>query len=120
MGRWVGALARLERAQVLDPRNVTTERLLTHTLVRLRRYPEGIAAADRSLAVAPSDLDLLLNKAMLSLAQGDYADSARLGFAEALRATLGRVGEASARPSPGARGQREQGGDLSGPTVSMT
>ena len=73
LGRWDAALKHLERAQALDPRSAVTARRLSQTLIRLRRYPEAIAAADRGLAVAPTNLDLLENKAMAHLGQGDLA-----------------------------------------------
>ena len=71
LGRWDAALKHLERAQALDPRSAVTARRLSQTLIRLRRYPEAVAAADRGLAVAPTNLDLLENKAMAYLGQGD-------------------------------------------------
>ncbi|MGE5230452.1 MAG: TPR end-of-group domain-containing protein, partial [Deltaproteobacteria bacterium] len=73
LGRWDAALKHLERAQALDPRSAVTARRLSQTLIRLRRYPEAIAAADRGLAVAPTNLDLIENKAMAYLGQGDLA-----------------------------------------------
>ncbi len=73
LGRWDAALKHLERASALDPRSPVTARRLAQTLIRLRRYPEAIAAADRGLALAPTNLDLLENKAMAHLAQGDFA-----------------------------------------------
>jgi serine/threonine protein kinase/tetratricopeptide (TPR) repeat protein len=71
LGRWDAAVKHLERARTLDPRSATTARRLTHTLLRLRRYPEALAAADRGLGVSPNNLDLIENKAMVYLAQGD-------------------------------------------------
>jgi eukaryotic-like serine/threonine-protein kinase len=76
LGRWDAALKHLERAWTLDPRSAPTARRLTHTLLRLRRYPEALAAADRGLGVSPGNLDLIENKAMVYLAQGDL-DGAR-------------------------------------------
>jgi TolB-like protein/tetratricopeptide (TPR) repeat protein len=73
LGRWDAALKHLERAGALDPRSPAAVRRLSQTLIRLRRYPEAIAAADRGLALAPTNLDLLENKAMAYLAQGDFA-----------------------------------------------
>jgi eukaryotic-like serine/threonine-protein kinase len=75
LGRWDAALKHLERAQALDPRSALTARRLSQTLIRLRHYPEAIAAADRGLAVTPTNLDLLENKVMVYLAQGDFADA---------------------------------------------
>ncbi len=69
--RWDAAVTHLERAQGLDPRSVSTLRRLSQSLLRLRRYPEGLAAADRGLALSPTNLDMLQNKVMIKLAQGD-------------------------------------------------
>jgi serine/threonine-protein kinase len=71
MGRWDIAAKHLERAWTVDPRSATTARRLAQTLLRLRRYPDAEAAADRGLAVAPDNLDLIENKAMVHLARGD-------------------------------------------------
>ena len=71
LGRWAAAEKHLQRAWTLDPRSATTARRLSQSLLRLRRYPEAIAAADRGLVVAPTNSDLLENKAMAYLAQGD-------------------------------------------------
>jgi tetratricopeptide (TPR) repeat protein len=71
LGRWDAAVKHLERARTLDPRSAPTARRLTHTLLRLRRYPKALAAADRGLAVSPGNLDLIENKAMVYLARGD-------------------------------------------------
>ena len=72
-GRWDAAVKYLERAHTLDPRSFTTARRLAQSLLRLRRYPEALAAADAGLEVAPTNLDLIENKAMVYLAQGDLA-----------------------------------------------
>jgi serine/threonine-protein kinase len=76
LGRWEAAQAHLERAAQLDPRSVATARRLGTTLIRLRRYPEALAAAERGLRLAPTGLDLVENLAMVHLAQGDL-DKAR-------------------------------------------
>jgi eukaryotic-like serine/threonine-protein kinase len=73
LGRWDAAVKHLDRAWTLDPRSAITARRLSQSLLRLRRYPEAQAAADRGLAVAPANLDLLENKAMTYLARGDLA-----------------------------------------------
>jgi serine/threonine-protein kinase len=73
LGRWDAAVKHLERSRTLDPRSVATERRLSGSLLRLRRYPEALASAVRGLALAPGNLDLIENKAMISLAQGDLA-----------------------------------------------
>jgi TolB-like protein/Tfp pilus assembly protein PilF len=71
LGRWDAAAKHLERASTVDPRSATTARRLVQTLLRLKRYPEAEATADRGLAVAPDNLDLIENKAMIHLARGD-------------------------------------------------
>ncbi len=71
VGRWDEAVKHLERSRALDPRYIATERRLSQSLLRLRRYPEALASADRGLALAPDNLDLIENKAMVYLAQGD-------------------------------------------------
>jgi serine/threonine protein kinase/Tfp pilus assembly protein PilF len=71
LGRWDAAVKHLDRAWTIDPRSATTARRLAQSLLRLRRYPEALAAVERGLAVAPTNLDLIENKAMVHLAQGD-------------------------------------------------
>jgi serine/threonine-protein kinase len=73
LGRWDAAAKHLERAWTVDPRSATTARRLAQNLIRLKRYPEAEATADRGLAVAPDNLDLIENKAMVHLARGDLA-----------------------------------------------
>jgi TolB-like protein/Tfp pilus assembly protein PilF/predicted Ser/Thr protein kinase len=73
LGRWETSAKHLERAWALDPRSATTARRLAQNLLRLKRYAEAEAAADRGLAVAPDNLDLIENKAMIHLARGDLA-----------------------------------------------
>jgi TolB-like protein len=78
LGRWDAAVRSLEKARRIDPRSATTARRLTHTLLRLRRYPEAIAAADRGLAVASDNLDLIENKTMAYIGQGDLEGARRV------------------------------------------
>jgi eukaryotic-like serine/threonine-protein kinase len=73
LSRWDAALAHLKRAQTLDPRAVLTARRLAAAYIWLRRYPEALAAADRALALAPTNLAVIEFRAMVSLAQGDLA-----------------------------------------------
>jgi eukaryotic-like serine/threonine-protein kinase len=73
LGRWDAALGHLEHARELDPRSLSTARRLGATLLRLRRYPEAMSAAERSIALAPDNLDLLENLVMVYLAEGDLA-----------------------------------------------
>jgi serine/threonine protein kinase/TolB-like protein len=73
LGRWEAALSHLQRAQTLDPRSVLTSRRLALTLIRLRRYPEALVAAQHGVALSPTNLQLLEILAMVHLAQGDLA-----------------------------------------------
>jgi eukaryotic-like serine/threonine-protein kinase len=79
LGRWDAAEKHLERAWTLDPRSALTARPLSQTLLRLRRYPEALTAINRGLAVAPANLGLIQNRAMVYLAQGDM-DGARVAI----------------------------------------
>ncbi|MFL5515238.1 MAG: protein kinase domain-containing protein [Gemmatimonadales bacterium] len=76
LGQWDSSVAYLQRAAVLDPRSVTTQRRLAHGLLRLHRLPEAELAADRALALAPANLDAIEAKVMVHLASGDL-DGAR-------------------------------------------
>jgi len=76
LGLWGQSLEHVERAQAVDPRSVVTARRLVVTLLRLRRYPEALAAAERGRKLGPGNLDLIEATAMVHLAQGDL-DGAR-------------------------------------------
>ena len=73
LGDWDAALQHLAKAGALDPRSANTARRTAVTLLRLRRYPEALAAVDRGLALAPTNLQIIEVKAMVALAQGDLA-----------------------------------------------
>jgi len=81
-GKWEQALEHFTRAQALDPRAIATGRRVSYTLLRLRRYPEALAACDRALALAPDNVAVIGTKAMVFLAQGDL-DGARRVIREA-------------------------------------
>jgi serine/threonine-protein kinase len=72
-GHWEGAVGHLTRALELDPRSQLIARRLTHTYLRLRRYPEASRALDHLTELSPGSLGALLNRVMLQLAQGDLA-----------------------------------------------
>jgi len=63
----------LTEAQAMDPRSAQTARRLARALLWLRRYPEALAAANRGLELSPSNIDMIENKAMVYIAQGDLA-----------------------------------------------
>ncbi|HEX3235834.1 MAG TPA: protein kinase [Gemmatimonadales bacterium] len=73
LGRMDSALALFQRAATLDPRSVFPIRRMARALLWLRRYPEAQEATERGLAIAPDNLSLLQNRAMVALAQGDLA-----------------------------------------------
>jgi tetratricopeptide (TPR) repeat protein len=73
LGRWDAAVEHLTRAIRVDPRSVAGLRNLGEALLRVRRYPEAREALDRGLALAPANLDLIEDKAMTYLSEGDLA-----------------------------------------------
>jgi eukaryotic-like serine/threonine-protein kinase len=77
-GKWDAALAHLTRAQALDPRSLSIGRRLAYTLLRMRRYPEALAASDRAMALAPENVPALENKAMVLAAQGNLEGARRV------------------------------------------
>jgi TolB-like protein/tetratricopeptide (TPR) repeat protein len=76
--KWEEALGHFSRAQALDPRSVAVARRLAYTLLRLRRYPEALAASDRTIALDPENIQALENKAMVFVAQGDLEGARRV------------------------------------------
>jgi serine/threonine-protein kinase len=73
LGDWDAALQHLAKAGALDPRSANTARRTGFTLLYLRRYPEAQTAMDRALALAPTNLGIILPQAMVALAQGNLA-----------------------------------------------
>ena len=78
MGRWDAAVQHLQQAATLDPRSVTTATVLATTLVSMRRYTEALKAADRWIALAPTNIQAIQIKAMTRLGQGDLAGATAL------------------------------------------
>jgi TolB-like protein/Tfp pilus assembly protein PilF len=73
LGRWEAARMHLEQAARLDPRSITTLLRLGTTLLWMRHHPEAEQFFDRALRLAPTNLDVLQERAMVPLAQGDLA-----------------------------------------------
>ena len=71
LGQWNDALQHLAKASALDPRSANTARRTGVALLYLRRYPEAYGGLDRGLALAPTNLAIIEQKAMVALAQGD-------------------------------------------------
>ena len=90
LGRWEEALASITRAQIIDPRSSATAWRQAQALVFLRRYPQALAAVDHALALFPSSLTLLQQKAMVYLAQGDLSHAR-----EVIRSTPGDIAPAT-------------------------
>ncbi len=86
LGHWDASLPHLAKASALDPRSANTARRTGVTLLYLRRYPEAQAAMDRALALAPANLHIIEQQAMVALAQGDLA-----GAQKTVRAALTSV-----------------------------
>jgi TolB-like protein/Flp pilus assembly protein TadD len=72
-GHWEPALAHRRAAATLDPRSGNAAHRLAYTLLWLRRYPEASAASRRALALAPFNLDVVMTRVMVHLAQGELA-----------------------------------------------
>ena len=77
-GNWQVALTLGERAAALDPRSSSAAGRLGISLLSLRRYREAESAARRALSLAPTNLTLIHQGAMLALAQGDRARAERI------------------------------------------
>ena len=71
LGQWDSAHAHLQRAFILDPRSAFTARQLGFVSLWLRRYPEAWTSQERARALAPDNIGILQNAAMVRLAQGD-------------------------------------------------
>jgi TolB-like protein/tetratricopeptide (TPR) repeat protein len=83
-GRWEDAVARLEKARHIDPRSVKVARKLAWGELCLHRYPEALGGYEQALGLAPKNLGLIEEKAMVFLAQGDLP-AARVVLEQAAR-----------------------------------
>jgi serine/threonine-protein kinase len=73
LGRWDDALTHVQQARRLDPRSWRIANGLQVTLLWMRRYSEALTASEAALALAPGELSISQDKAMIYLAQGDLA-----------------------------------------------
>jgi Flp pilus assembly protein TadD len=73
LGRFDAAVEHLKQAARLDPRSIVAYRRLGWALLYLRRYPEARAVIERGLALAPTNLSLIQQEAMIFLGKGDLA-----------------------------------------------
>jgi TolB-like protein/Flp pilus assembly protein TadD len=70
-GKLLKAVAELEQAAVLDPRDSGQPRDLADTFIYLRRYTEAAAASNRSLALAPDNVQSYVYRAAALQMRGD-------------------------------------------------
>ncbi len=84
LGRAAEALPHFERARAIDPRSVVVWRSLARVLAALGRYADARAAADRALALAPTNGESAVARLEVELAAGDTA-GARTVLAAMLR-----------------------------------
>jgi len=66
-GRWEDSTNHIKRALDLDPRNLFLIQQLSITYETQRRYPEMAAVLDRALALAPSDANTRIVRALVDL-----------------------------------------------------
>jgi TolB-like protein len=100
LGQWDSSVAHLRAAHALDPRSVHPARRLAETLILLRRYPEALVVCEKGLALAPHNLSLIQDKALVYVAQGDLGGARawirlarRLVGPDAVAAFFGAYGE---------------------------
>jgi serine/threonine-protein kinase len=70
-GRWEAARAHLEQATRLDPRSVAPAVSLGQVLLYARQYSQAEQAYDQALQLAPTNLFVREQRAMVALAQGN-------------------------------------------------
>ena len=66
-GRWEESIQNVERAIVLDPRNIFILQQAAFTYEYLRRYSEEESALDRVLAILPNDIETKAERARVKL-----------------------------------------------------
>src|SRR5262249_55963378 len=84
IGRWDSAATRLARASLLDPRSVTVAVNLADVYLRLGQFAAADSAADRALALAPTNQLAQWQKVLVALARG-HLDTARAVIRAAAR-----------------------------------
>ncbi|MDQ3242274.1 MAG: protein kinase [Gemmatimonadota bacterium] len=73
LGRWTDAIPRLRRATLLDPRSALIALMLGETQLWTRQYSSARETFDRGLALAPANLGMLEDRAMVELAEGNLS-----------------------------------------------
>jgi TolB-like protein/class 3 adenylate cyclase/Tfp pilus assembly protein PilF len=72
-GRWEDSIRNFEHASELDPRNVIILQQLSLNYENLRRYNEMAVTLDRALAIAPNDISIRTQRAVVALSS--HADT---------------------------------------------
>ena len=72
-----GAIAELEQAAALNPRDTRMPRDLADTLGYVRRYADAQVANDRALALAPDNVESLRNRSSVMQMRGDMEGALR-------------------------------------------
>jgi tetratricopeptide (TPR) repeat protein len=72
------AIAELQKAEVLDPRDSLIPREIANSYVALRRYAEADVAYARSLAIFPGDMEAQEQRANTRILAGDLASARRM------------------------------------------
>ncbi|HEU4992263.1 MAG TPA: hypothetical protein VFT52_07215 [Luteimonas sp.] len=72
------AVAELQRAEVLDPRDSLIPREMANSYVSMRRYAEADAAYARSLTIFPGDIEAQEQRANTRMLAGDLAAARRV------------------------------------------
>ncbi|HEX2449690.1 MAG TPA: serine/threonine-protein kinase [Gemmatimonadales bacterium] len=93
LGRWDSVVPRLERAWLRDPRSFTAARRLTTTRILLRQYDAADSAADRTIALGPTNPHAVFLKVLTALGRGDSAAARAV-----IRAASARIDEATLLP----------------------
>ena len=78
LGRVDAAIARMTRAQALDPRSFIVARDLGYTLTCRRRWSEAHRTLNLAQSLAPADLSTALVQARTYVAEGDLAGARRV------------------------------------------
>ena len=73
LARWSAALAHLQQAARLDPRDDDAIERLGRVHIFLRHYVDAREVLDRGIALDPRNISLVEDRAMVALAQGDLA-----------------------------------------------
>ena len=70
-GQWDRSDSYFNEAERLDLRNVSLLTRHAQFYITLRRFPDALRKLDRILAIAPDDIDALVEKAAITQAEGD-------------------------------------------------